>query len=100
HEVIVDPSMVRHLERTVWALDEPQGDPAPINSLLIAEQARADGVPVLLSGAGGDDIFSGYRRHYALQLERTWSWLPRIARSGLARAANVAGGAGPAWARR
>jgi asparagine synthase (glutamine-hydrolysing) len=100
HEVIVDASMVNHLDRTIWALDEPQADPAPINSLLIADRARADGIPVLLSGTGGDDLFSGYRRHNALRLERTWSWLPATARQGLASAARVAAGRGPAWARR
>ena len=31
---------------------------------------------VLLSGAGGDDIFSGYRRHQALASERYWGWMP------------------------
>src|SRR2546430_5789655 len=42
---------------------------------------RSDGMKVLLSGAGGDDIFSGYRRHYALRLERLWSWMPAAVRS-------------------
>jgi asparagine synthase (glutamine-hydrolysing) len=87
--ITLTPDVINHLEKMIYQLDEPQGDPAPINALMIAEQARADGVPVLLSGAGGDDVFSGYRRHYALNLERMWSWLPRPARSGL-RAASRA----------
>ena len=65
----------------VALLDEPQADPAPINALFIAERARAMGIPVLLSGAGGDDIFSGYRRHRALQFERWWAWLPQPTRA-------------------
>jgi asparagine synthase (glutamine-hydrolysing) len=92
--VEVDSSMIRHLERMLWLLDEPQADPAPINALLIAERARADGIPVLLSGAGGDDIFSGYRRHVALRAERLWGWMPRAARAAIARPArHVHGGA-------
>jgi len=83
HAITLTPDVILHLEKMIYYLDEPQGDPAPINALMIAEQARADGVPVLLSGAGGDDVFSGYRRHYALQLERMWGWMPRRARSGL-----------------
>jgi len=63
-EVLVEPSSIERLEEMVNLLDEPQADPAPINALLIAERARAMGIPVLLSGAGGDDIFSGYRRHW------------------------------------
>src|SRR6185437_7484568 len=83
----IGPDIIQQLEEMLFYLDEPQADPAPINALLIARQARADGIPVLLSGAGGDDIFSGYRRHYALHLERFWSWLPHAARAGIARSA-------------
>lgn len=54
--------------RLAVMLDEPQADPAPLYVAEISAQARADGVKVLLSGAGGDDIFSGYRRHVAAAL--------------------------------
>jgi asparagine synthase (glutamine-hydrolysing) len=94
-EIVVGSGMVRDLERMLWALDEPQADPAPINALLIAEQARRDGVPVLMSGTGGDDVFSGYRRHRALRAERLWGWLPAAARGALghsARALSAGGG--------
>jgi asparagine synthase (glutamine-hydrolysing) len=100
HEVIVDSSIASNLERMLYALDEPQADAAPINALLIAEQARRDGIPVLLSGTGGDDLFSGYRRHHALRLERYWSWLPGSARRGVAAAARAARAGNSAWARR
>ena len=52
--------LVNNFERMVWSLDEPLGDPAPLNVLFISEVARNSGVKVLLSGAGGDDIFTGY----------------------------------------
>ncbi|MEK6322371.1 MAG: asparagine synthase (glutamine-hydrolyzing) [Acidobacteriota bacterium] len=86
HEVLIRPDVVAFTERMVYLLDEPQADPACINVYLICQQARADGYKVLLSGAGGDDIFSGYRRHIALYLERYWSWLPLHARRLLAHA--------------
>jgi asparagine synthase (glutamine-hydrolysing) len=76
--------MAGDLERMVWQLDEPLADPAPLNVLYISELARQQGMKVLLSGAGGDDLFTGYRRHRAMQMERYWSWLPKAARSGLA----------------
>ncbi len=81
--VWVGPEMVRELPRMLWHLDEPQNDPAPINALLICQLAREHGMKVLLSGAGGDDIFTGYRRHTALLQERAWAWLPRPARRAL-----------------
>lgn len=79
-EVDVEPGAILRLNEMIWLMDEPQADPAPINALLIAERARGMGIPVLLSGAGGDDLFGGYRRHWALQFERCWRWLPAVVR--------------------
>jgi asparagine synthase (glutamine-hydrolysing) len=61
----------------VWQLDEPLADIAPLNVLFICQLARQQGIKVLLSGTGGDDLFTGYRRHLALDSERYWAWLPR-----------------------
>jgi asparagine synthase (glutamine-hydrolysing) len=83
HTIWVGPEMVDELPAMLYHLDEPQADLAPINALFISRLAREHGVKVLLSGAGGDDIFTGYRRHYALLQERYWRWLPRSARSAL-----------------
>lgn len=84
--VQVDASrMAADVERMVWQLDEPLADPAPLNALYIAQLARESGIKVLLSGAGGDDLFTGYRRHLAVQHERLWSWLPQDARVALGR---------------
>jgi len=83
--VWVGSEMVDDLFRMIFHLDEPQADPAPINALFISRLARENGIKVLLSGAGGDDVFTGYRRHYAHQLERYWAWLPLSARKELRR---------------
>lgn len=94
-EVLMQPAEISRLPRMVELLDEPQADPAPINALLIAERARQMGIPVLLSGAGGDDLFSGYRRHRALAFEPAWSWLPASVRCSLqAVASSLATGGG------
>jgi len=82
-EIRIDATAIDRLEEMVALLDEPQADPAPINALFIAERARSMGIPVLLSGAGGDDIFSGYRRHRALQFERWWTWFPGTVRAAI-----------------
>ena len=88
--VRVDSSqMARDLEQMIYQLDEPLADPAPLNVLYISRLAREQGIKVLLSGAGGDDIFSGYRRHLALKSEHYWGWLPQGMRAGLA---SLAGG--------
>jgi asparagine synthase (glutamine-hydrolysing) len=83
HTIWVGPEMVDELPNMLFHLDEPQADPAPINALFISRLAREHGIKVLLSGAGGDDIFTGYRRHYALVQERYWSWLPGVVRRGM-----------------
>ena len=95
HAVRVGPEIVERLEEMLWHLDEPQADPAPLNVLLISELARRHGIKVLLSGAGGDDIFSGYRRHLALHHERLWAWLPAPARRTLAASTGRLGASRP-----
>jgi asparagine synthase (glutamine-hydrolysing) len=109
HTVEIQASrMAGDIERMVWQLDEPLADPAPLNVLYICELARKSGMKVLLSGAGGDDLFTGYRRHHALELQRYWDWIPKGARGllesatsrldqrrpWLRRIAKVANGAG------
>ncbi|MGJ0507156.1 MAG: asparagine synthase (glutamine-hydrolyzing) [Methylocystis sp.] len=68
-------------------LDEPTFDPAALYVASIAQTARADGIKVLLGGTGGDDIFTGYRRHRAAVLRQRLgplagllSYLPAAAR--------------------
>jgi asparagine synthase (glutamine-hydrolysing) len=81
--------MAADLEFLVAQLDEPLADPAPLNVFYISQLARQQGIKVLLSGAGGDDLFTGYRRHRALMAERLWSWLPRPIRNGLANGSDL-----------
>jgi asparagine synthase (glutamine-hydrolysing) len=86
HEIVITPhDLLSKIEELIYCLDEPQADPAPLNALFIAQRARDDGIRVLLSGVGGDDIFAGYRRHRALLYEQYWSWLPLFLRKGLAQ---------------
>ncbi|MCX7166543.1 MAG: asparagine synthase (glutamine-hydrolyzing) [Rhodocyclales bacterium] len=95
HEIKVDSlRMATDLERMVVQLDEPLADPAPLNVLYISQLAREHGVKVLLSGAGGDDLFTGYRRHRALMLERYWAWLPAPVRHGLCNVSSCLGQSG------
>jgi asparagine synthase (glutamine-hydrolysing) len=74
--VKADTNILNHFDEMIWHLDEPQADAAPLNVLKIAQLAREKGIKVLLGGAGGDDIFSGYRRHQAVSLEKYFQFIP------------------------
>ena len=83
-EVEIQPSdLAADLRWLLAQLDAPVADPAPLNVVHICRAARSQGIKVLLSGAGGDDLFTGYRRHLALQAEMLWGWWPRPLRRGL-----------------
>lgn len=71
---------IADVDGLVWHLDEPIADPAAMNVLRICSIASLAGVKVLLSGQGADDVFSGYRRHTALKMERLWRWWPWFAK--------------------
>ena len=66
------------LEEMIWKLDEPLADPAALNVFFISKLARDRGIKVILSGAGGDDIFSGYRRHYAANYQFLMDYFPSV----------------------
>jgi asparagine synthase (glutamine-hydrolysing) len=76
HVIDAEPELMTHLPFMVYHLDEPEADPAAILVYLMSRLASQQGVKVLLSGTGGDDVFAGYRRHRAAMLEPYWSWLP------------------------
>jgi len=80
HEIEIAPDVVKLLPRIVDVLDEPIGDPAAINTLLMCDAARERGVKVILSGMGADELFGGYRKHLACVLASRYSRLPRFAR--------------------
>ena len=99
HVIWSGSEMAAEFEQMVYQLDEPQPDPAALNVLQIARLSRDKGVKVLLSGAGGDDVFGGYRRHRALSLEPWWAWLPQAARYGMERLIELTPHATPAGRR-
>ena len=78
---IESSKMADDLEKMVAQLDEPLADPASLNVYYISKLARENGIKVLLSGTGGDDLFTGYRRHYALYLEKYLDWLPKTVKN-------------------
>lgn len=78
HIVKADINIVKDFDNMIFHLDEPQADAAPLNVYNIASLAREKGIKVLIGGTGGDDLFSGYRRHQALNMEKYFRFLPTI----------------------
>jgi asparagine synthase (glutamine-hydrolysing) len=72
-----DSDIVRDFDEMIWHLDEPQADAAPLHVQSICRTARRNGDIVLLGGTAGDDLFSGYRRHHAIEMEKWIRFVPR-----------------------
>lgn len=51
------------LPRVAKALDDPAADYATLPTFKLAQRARADGIKVVLTGEGGDELFGGYGRY-------------------------------------
>ncbi|MDQ1288783.1 MAG: hypothetical protein QG622_2349 [Actinomycetota bacterium] len=83
HEIEISPDVVDLLPHVVDTLDEPIGDPAAINTVLMCRAARDAGIKVLLSGMGADELFGGYRKHLACLMGSRYRRLPSAVRSGL-----------------
>ena len=65
HEAVIKPDIVDLLSRMTWHLDEPLADPAAINTYLLSDMARKQGIVVMLNGMGGDEVYAGYRKQLA-----------------------------------
>ncbi|WP_427918397.1 asparagine synthase (glutamine-hydrolyzing) [Streptomyces sp. cg40] len=83
HEIEIAPNVLDLLPQMTYSLDEPIGDPAAINTYLICMAAREAGVKVMLSGMGADELFAGYRKHFANLLALRYQRVPRPLRRGV-----------------
>jgi asparagine synthase (glutamine-hydrolysing) len=87
----------RGLPYTVLASDLPLAHPNSVAFALICRVARAEGVLVLLSGEGADELFGGYAWRYArhrtlLEVARMLALLPRRMRQWIRRVGYAASG--------
>ena len=69
------------LENFYDIYDEPFADSSGIPSAIISRLAAKNGIKVVLTAEGGDELFAGYN-HYAEALTRynKWQKLPAFAR--------------------
>jgi hypothetical protein len=79
--VDVDPDIRNILEPIVHSLDEPHADESAVPTWLLCERVAKD-YKVALVGTGGDELFAGYRRHFALAAAGMWQKLPGALRRG------------------
>jgi asparagine synthase (glutamine-hydrolysing) len=59
-------------------LEEPCVDVAPIYVYRMAALAKQNGIKVLLSGAGADELWGGYRRHLLAPHQQSIGLLPEV----------------------
>ncbi|WP_346295507.1 asparagine synthase (glutamine-hydrolyzing) [Rhodopseudomonas sp. P1] len=61
HEIeLTTPELVAHFEQMNFERDDPIADISGFGYYSVNKAARAQGIPVLLQGQGGDEIFWGY----------------------------------------
>ncbi len=78
HEVLEIPvkNLLDELPLLGWMSDEPVADPAIYSQFCIAREA-SNYVKVLLSGAGGDELFGGYGSYMLSKRYAAYNALPR-----------------------
>jgi asparagine synthase (glutamine-hydrolysing) len=70
------------LQEVTSFLDEPIADNSLVPSYAVSRLAAEHGVPVVLTGAGGDEVFGGYDRYLGRHpVHRALRMLPRSLRS-------------------
>ena len=80
------------LEHFVEIYDEPFGDSSGIPTSLVSRFAREEGMKVVLSADGGDELFCGYERYWiGYALGKKISILPRPLRRMLASLMELVG---------
>lgn len=71
HERIIrDNEVMSMLDHALADMSEPVSDSAMVPTWCLSKMAAADGVKVLLSGTGGDEVFAGYSRYVSSTLSR------------------------------
>lgn len=106
HEVDIAPSdFIANVQQLPFLMDEPSCEPYVLAEVLLSRAARAQGVPVVLTGHGADELVLGYPGYGAARRGRLynrvpllgpaaraasqWPWLPRHHSANLAGLATV-----------
>jgi asparagine synthase (glutamine-hydrolysing) len=81
HEVVIDnrESLADQFRDLVFQLDEPMVEPVFVTTHHLARRAREEGVPVVLTGDGADELFGGYDRYFAATRLGRYRRIPGLA---------------------
>jgi asparagine synthase (glutamine-hydrolysing) len=83
HEKVVEPQALEILPKLIWHYDEPFADSSAIPTMYLSQMTRKH-VTVALSGDGGDELFAGYERYWAVKIGQTYDRLPAVLRRAIA----------------
>ncbi|MBS0534435.1 MAG: asparagine synthase (glutamine-hydrolyzing) [Proteobacteria bacterium] len=74
--VTIKPGRIAdHFEAALWHAEVPQFRTAFVPMYLLAQQVHADGIKVVLSGEGADEVFFGYDIFKETVLRASWDGL-------------------------
>jgi len=77
HEILIDATdVINFFPKFFEYQEEPLGNPIWIPMYFVSQLARDNGVKVVLSGDGGDELFAGYNRwmSYLKFYNRVWKY--------------------------
>lgn len=78
-------NLLEVLKSVVWHMDEPQANPTFVTTYLLARLVKEQGITVILSGDGSDELFGGYSRYVADRYVSLLRGMPPILRDILSR---------------
>lgn len=69
-------NLEKNVDEIMYFLDEPIADTAIMTTYQLSKEAQKNQTKVIITGAGGDEIFGGYHRHYIDR--RISNFLPKM----------------------
>ena len=67
----------RSFEAAVWHAERPLTRTAPVPMMLLAKGVRGEGIKVVLTGEGADEILAGYDLFKEAKIRRFWAQQPQ-----------------------